>query len=637
MYNKEIFNINKFNRSKKQTRKSTISDSERWIFNILPADNDAGIFEEIRAEGVIRLLGVLFSIIFLVLIARSFQFQILQGDENIKKAEGNRIQETIIRAKRGIIYDRNGIVLVENIGNFDLIVIPSRLPRDENERQDVYQVIGKIIDEEPITIKEIAEKHGINYNLPIPLKNSITREAYIKFEGQLHELPGINVLINPIREYLDKTLLSHVLGYTGKISKEEMDLYSDKKYNLTDYIGKTGIEKQYEDILRGIDGRKKNEVDATGKVISFLGEEKPIPGRNIYLTIDFRYQERLAKSLQNALVKSGAKKAAAVAIDPNNGEVLALVNLPSFDLNLFAKGISQEDYQLLVNDSRNPLFCRVTLGEYPSGSIIKPLFAVAALEEKIISKNTSIISTGGINIEIWNFPDWKIGGHGVTNVAKAIAESVNTFFYAIAGGYEEIKGLGPKRMESYLKKFGFGRKTGIDSPSEVSGLIPNPEWRKRIKGEDWFLGDTYHFGIGQGNLLVTPIQIAKSISVIANGGTLYTPRLVRKKNNELTNIRIEAENLFKKENLDIVKEGMRQTVTNGSARSMNDLAIPTAGKTGTAQFGINNMFMHAWYVAYAPYDNPEIVLVVLVEGGGEGSETAVPVAKDFFKFYAELR
>jgi penicillin-binding protein 2 len=618
----------------RKTKKATISDSERWIFSILPADGDAGNFEESRPDSVIRVLGLLFSLMFLVLILKAFQLQIIQGNENIKKAEGNRIQENIIRAERGIIYDRNGIVLAKNIGNFELICTPTHLPKNEGDREEIYKKISRIINEESALVKEAAEKNGLDYTQPLVIKNSISREAYLELESKLDQMPGISVSINPIREYLDKTLLSHVIGYTGKISREEINQNSEKKYNLTDYIGKTGIEKYYEDDLRGIDGVKKSEVDAMGKVLAFLGEDNPVPGKNIYLTIDYRYQEKLAESLQKALIKSSSKKGAAVAINPKNGEVLALVNLPGYDSNLFARGISVKNYESLSSDQNNPLLCRVTLGEYPSGSIIKPLFALAALEEKIITKNTLIYSSGGIDVGVWNFPDWKKGGHGATNVSKAIAESVNTFFYAIAGGHEKIKGLGPTKMELYLKKFGLGNKTGIDYPAESKGLIPNPQWKKSYKGEDWYLGDTYHFGIGQGDLLVTPIQMAKSISLIANGGILYTPRLVYKKDKELISPIVESENLFKKENIDAVKDGMRQTVTNGSARSLNNLAIAVAGKTGTAQFGPNNMYKHAWFVSYAPSNNPDIVLVVLVEGGGEGSETAVPVAKEFFDFYS---
>ena len=439
---------------------------------------------------------------------------------------------------------------------------------------------------------------------------------------------------------MDKTLLAHVLGYVGRISEDELSQNKDRGYHLTDYFGKSGIEKQYENDLRGKDGAKRSEVDASGKIVKLIGEIEPSPGKDLVLSIDYGLQQKMAESLQASLDKAKVKKGAAIALNPNNGEVLAMVNLPTYDGNLFSKGISEADFKKLNEDENQPLLARAILGQYPSGSIIKPLFAAAALEEKIINRNTSILSNGGIKIGDFSFPDWKPGGHGMTNVTKAIAESVNTFFYAISGGWENIKGLGADKMKLYLEKFGLGKDSGIDLPGESIGRIPDPKWKEEAKKEPWYLGDTYHFGIGQGDLEITPIQMAKAISAIANGGTLYKPRLVKEivDSNDKNSVKIiepqkETENVISKENIDIVKEGMRQTVTAGSARSLNDLPVPIAGKTGTAQYGANNEHRHAWFTSFAPYPNPEIVLLILVEGGGEGSEFAAPVAKDVYKYY----
>lgn len=336
--------------------------------------------------------------------------------------------------------------------------------------------------------------------------------------------------------------------------------------------------------------------------------------------------------------KAGLKRGAAVVLDPRNGEVISLVSLPTFDNNLFARGITLDEYKALADSPDQPLFSRAVSGEYPSGSTIKPIVAAAALQEKIITEFTSFLSTGGLRVGQWSFPDWKAGGHGQTNVKKAIAESVNTFFYYIGGGYDTFVGLGVDKMVSYFRKFLLGDQLGIDLPNEAKGFVPTKEWKEATKKEKWYVGDTYHIAIGQGDLIVTPLQVAAYTMAFANGGTIYQPHLVK----ELTRpdgtvvktieSKTLASHLIDPANIEIVREGMRQTVTSGSARSMNALPVAVAGKTGTAQWS-SKKNPHAWFTGFAPYNNPEMVITVLVEEGKEGSAIASPIAREFLAWY----
>jgi penicillin-binding protein 2 len=369
-------------------------------------------------------------------------------------------------------------------------------------------------------------------------------------------------------------------------------------------------------------------------------------GNNIVTSLDKDFQKAIADALSEGMNKSGAKAGSVIALNPKNGNVLGMVSLPSFDNNLFAKGISSDKYSELLNDPAKPLFNRSVSGTYPSGSVIKPVIAAAALQENVVNINTTVLSTGSLvlknqyNPEIeYVFPDWKPGGHGRVNVIGAIANSVNTYFYYIGGGYESFKGLGASRLEKYLKLFGLGPKLGIDLPGEVDGLVPTPEWKEEVQGETWYTADNYQMSIGQGNLLVTTLQVVSYTSTIANGGTLYKPRVVQKIVDQKDSLvkeyvpEIIRKDFVSRENIDIVKQGMRETVISGSARSLNSLSFEVAGKTGTAQYGPNNSKQHAWFSAFAPYENPEIALVVLLEGGGEGSSYAVPVARKILEYY----
>ncbi|MBI3290702.1 penicillin-binding protein 2, partial [Candidatus Falkowbacteria bacterium] len=321
--------------------------------------------------------------------------------------------------------------------------------------------------------------------------------------------------------------LSHILGYVGKIEENQLEDYLNSGYLIDDHVGKAGLEFFYENELKGVNGREQVEVDAIGAAKEVIASERPIPGNNLILTIDSELQAVAEKSLQKALSSYGKRRGAVIIMDPNSGEVLAMVSLPTFDNNIFSRGISREDFSKLINDPDKPLYTRAISGEYPSGSTFKMIVGAAALEEGIINSWTGFSSVGGIRVNQWFFPDWKFGGHGWTTITKALAESVNTFFYTIGGGYEDFVGLGVEKIKAYAVRFGLTQKLGIDLPNEAAGFFPSIAWKEKTKGERWYVGDTYNLSIGQGDILITPLQLALWTSTFANGGTVYKPYVVK--------------------------------------------------------------------------------------------------------------
>lgn len=641
MKNRDIFKklvyLESGNRSKWQVANSKTSDSERWLQHILPADADAPNIENDRKSSIFMVVLGLVFLCLTILAGQLVNLQMLNGKSSLVQAEGNRVKERVIRAPRGIIYDSNGIPLVKNVPNYDLSITPSNLPLDQLAKDEVIRKAAEIAG---VQYEEIRSKITVdNEHSPQPilvLKN-LDKDKSLLLESKVSDLPGVHLDVNPIREYLDGGLLSQLTGYVGRISAEELEKKED--YLLTDYIGKSGLEKEYETILRGVAGKERVEVNSTGVNEKTLGTVEPIPGQNIKLSIDFDLQKKLTESLQTQMVQAKINNAAAVAINPQNGQILAMVSLPTYDNNLFAQGISEADYSSLLNNPDKPLLSRATSGEYPSGSTIKPFIASGALEEGTITESTTVSSTGGIKIGDFSFPDWKSGGHGTTNVLKAIAESVNTFFYAIGGGYGGITGLGPDKMKAYLQKFGFDEYTNIDLGGEAKGSIPDPDWKLRVFNEQWYLGDTYHMAIGQGDILVTPLQLANATAVIANNGTLYQPTLVASVLDGNGNVvenkqaKVIRSDVLKASTIDVVKRGMQQTVTSGSGRIMSTLPKAVAGKTGTAQYGPNESKQHAWFITYGPTENPTIAMSILLEGAGGGDVYAAPVANEVYKWY----
>ncbi len=583
-----------------------------------------------------------------ILVAKLFSLQIVQGEHMRELAEGNRLRNRIILAPRGYITDRTGSVIARNTASFSLVAIPADLPkegwRDEVEKLSILLPINK---DEVIQKLDNADKRSLQ---PIPLKQDLSQEQSILFQTRANEFYGFSVESIPIREYPNPLVFSHLLGYTGIISPEELAEKKDKDYVLNDFIGKSGIELTYEDYIRGTNGVTQTEVDATGKSVKVIGTNDPKPGNTVVLNINQGLQEALYQAFQKI---SPNAKGAAVAMNPKTGEVLAYLSLPGYDNNLFAPGISTADYQKLTNDPALPLFNRPIAGTYPPGSTVKPMVAAAVLQEKIVTENTVIVDKGSLvipnqfnpNIN-YTFRGWNLAGLGPMTVRSAIAKSSDIYFYTVTGGHysSSIKGLGAEKLAEYYRKFNLGQPTGIDLKGEKSGLVADPTWKQRYFKDDavmskWYLGDTYHIGIGQGDMLVTPMQATLWTSTIANNGQGMKPVLIRQVTDSKGNIifkfspQVISNPGIEPAYMKIVQEGMRETVTSGSGRSLDSLSVPVAGKTGTSQFdGSDPSRTHAWFVSYAPYNDPKIVLTVLVEAGGGGDTAAVPIAKQAYSW-----
>jgi penicillin-binding protein 2 len=585
------------------------------------------------SENKIRLFFLFIFFTLIILLLRSFFLQVLAGDSYLLLAESNRVKIEYNKAHRGIFFDRNGKILVNNLFGFSVYILPLNLSRDQQEKEIQLKRISQVIGVEYEEIIDKLKDTDKRYFQPVLVKTGIPYDRAMLLKIDQEELSALDLRVDAWRLYTEGESLSHLLGYIGKINPEEYETKNDT-YLLDDNIGRVGLEKQYESYLKGVNGIKRIEVDALGREKKILSQTEFTPGSNIILTIDSALQNKIYAIFKEKFPQG---KGSVIASDCSNGEILAMVDYPSYDNNLFTGGIKNTDYQNFLNDERKPLFTRSIFGEYPSGSTIKPIVSLAALAEKVINKNTIINSVGGISIGRWFFPDWKAGGHGPTNVTKAIAWSVNTFYYYIGGGHGDFRGLGIDNLVKYFKMFGLAEKTGIDLPGERSGLVPDAEWKKKQSGESWYIGDTYHLSIGQGGLLVTPLQINNFTVAIANGGSLFVPRLVLgvidddgKK--EKFGPKVIEQLPIDSEHFKTIKQGMRETVIYGSGRSLANLQVMVSGKTGTAQWH-SEKENHAWFTGFAPYEKPNFCLTVLIEEGGEGSSVAVPVAKEVFQWW----
>lgn len=605
---------------------------------------------------------ILAFILFFILFFRTFQLQILEGGKYSALAKENKFVIYQIRAERGVIYDRNGVQLVFNRPSFDLTFSGA-----EKVKNCLNQNLNLSACPELRTLEEVSEILKLNFEeLKEKIKESeepstlifenLPHEILILLQTKIsaNELPGFQIERNSIRYYPEGKDISHLIGYTGKIRAEELKA-EPENYSIFDWVGRDGLEKSYEKVLRKNPGKLQIERDALGNVISKEILQYPESGKSLVLWLDSKLQKKIEESLEETLKRVGSQKGAAVAIDPRTGGVIAMVSLPSYDNNLFQKGADQESLKELLEDPSYPLFNRVISGGYPTGSTIKPLIASAALEEKIISPEKKILDDEGL-ISVpnpyypdnpWIFLDWRV--HGWVDMRKAIAESCNVYFYTIGGGYKDQKGLGPSRIKKYLELFGWGNKTQIDLPAEETGLIPGPEWKKnhfeRKIDQIWYDGDTYNLSIGQGFLKTTPLQVATAFSAIANGGKLYQPIIAKEIVDSSTGSvqvveeikpKIIREGFINPENLQIVREGMRQAVTGfnspyASATILNSLPVSAAAKTGTAQ--VKEGYYHNWVTVFAPYEDPQIVLTVMIENVPQAQVAALPVAKEVLEWY----
>ena len=599
-----------------------------------------------RAENIRRSyffwFYLLILLIFISLFTRLWILQVIQGDYNKTLAEGNRIRTRDIPASRGVIYDRNKEVLAKNIPDFTLVVYAADLPKKEEERQDFYQKISEISALPLAEIRDKIEPKKDKILESIVLKENLPLEEALILEEKTSNIKGLVIEKRSTRGYALGAALGHLLGYVGGINEEEYK--ANPEYDLDDKIGKVGLEKVYEIYLKGADGKEQIEVDSAGRLQKIIAKRDPLAGGSLVLSLDFELQKKVREALDSQLKAQNLKKGVAIISNPRNGEILAVVSLPDFDNNIFESPAIKDVYPALLSDPNQPLFNRAVSGVYPSGSSIKPVVAAAALEEGVVTVNDWIIDKGFIEVPnqydpsiIYRFIDWKV--HGGVNIIKALAESCNVFFYTVGGGFDRIKGLGVERLDKYFKLFGLGEKTGIDLDGEARGLVPDPDWKEKIKKEPWVLGDTYHLSIGQGDLGVTPLQVNNYTSGIANGGTLYKPKLgmavISSLDDKASDIQREVlrKDFISPSNLNIVRQGMRACVTSGSCDKMAVLPVSSAGKTGTAQSGKPNDPDFGWYTGFAPYENPEVAITVLIENGGEGYVSAEPVAVNILQYY----
>ena len=585
-------------------------------------------FETPLLKKVLKSLLIFSIVLNLLIFAKTFQLQVIEGKNLTALAEENKFKIYQIKAERGVIYDKDLRQLVSNQPSFDLICEIGKLPQPEEEKLKVLKEVSEILQKNFEDLK----KEIIESEEPIvTVSENLPHQTLIILETKIKELPGFQIKNNTVRDYTLTPNLSHLLGYKRKTGEE------------------TGLEKSYDEILKEKPGEILAERDVKGNLISQKIISFPESGKSLVLWLDSELQKKIEEELGKELQIVGAKGAAAIALDPKTGGVLSLVSLPGFDNNLFSRGISPQEWTRISQDPLNPLFNRAISGRYLTGSTIKPLIALAALEEKIISPEKKINAQGKILVQdqwnpekIWEYEDWAV--HGWTDMRKAIAQSVNVYFYTIGGGYGDQKGLGPTKIKEYLEKFGWNQKTGIDLPEEVEGFIPDKEWKKKTFPKDpgWWDGDTYNLSIGQGFLQITPLEVAASFLPIANGGKFFQPEVVKAIVDSQKNLieefqpKIIRELNIDPKNLKVVREGMRQAVSGensplASATLLNSLPVSAAAKTGTAQLGGD--YYHNWITVFAPYEDPEIVLTIVIEKVKGVKAAVLPVAKEILEWY----
>jgi len=563
-------------------------------------------------------------ICFSVLVISLWYLQMIKGEEFRERAVENCIRALVEDAPRGRIYDRREELLVTNRP----AVVVSIIPAEVDDLEKLSERLGRIIGISPEEISQTVKNYLENPFKPVKILDDCKTNKIVEIEERKDELKGVVLEVKPRRDYLYHDFAAHSLGYVGEIDKEELQQFGNPKFQGGDIIGKAGLEKYYDDILRGEKGGKEVEVDALGQEITTLLYQKPVPGEDLVLTID----RDLQLYGENLLFD---KKGSIIVSDPNSGEILALVNRPSFNPNLFADGISHSDWERLSSDVDYPLTNRSVQGVYSPGSIFKVVTAIAALEEGVTDRKRKIYCSGSFELAGQVFTCWKETGHGSLSIVDGIAHSCNIYFYTLG------KDLGIERFNKYMQKFGLGEKTGIDLPAEAIGTIPSAQWKKREVNEIWFPGDTINLSIGQGYLLLTPLQVHNLITTIASEGEVYKLHLVKKiiSADGKTVKEIKPE-IYKKvdfslDTIKIIKEGLRQTILKGTGWRANIKELAVAGKTGTAQNPQGET--HAWFIGFAPYENPEVCITVFLENGGEGGEAAAPIARAMMEKYFNIK
>jgi penicillin-binding protein 2 len=577
-----------------------------------------------------------------LLIARLIYLQICQHDLYLTMSKKNHLELRPIDPNRGLIYDRNGVLLAENVPVFSLDIIPGHV-KDLNQTLADLQKIVALSPNDLEQFYKSLRRHRLFE--PIPVKLKLTEKEVAKFQVNQYRFPGVMINARMIRNYPLGQTISSVLGYVGRIDAQDLYNVDIVNYSASNFIGKSGIENYYENELHGQIGYQQVEIDASGRPIRTVDRIPPIPGENLYLTIDSKLQQVAEKAL-------GKEQGAVVAIEPETGEVLALISTPDFDPNLFVQGITTNQFKQLQKTEGNPMYNRAVRGIFPLASTIKPFLALEGLDSGLITPHYTIYDPGWFKLpntkHIYRDWNWKYGGHGYVNVARAIIVSSDGFFYNLAVL------LGIDRIDDILNRFGFGNKTGIDMPNEASGLIPSPDWKMRVRGDHWYTGDTVISGIGQGFMLVTPMQLAAAVAVIANRGLRFQPHLI-------TKIQLPGEQIFKqppiaedpimltnKNAWQVVIKAMQGVIRNpsgtGRIRFGTNPKYTVAAKTGTGQVYSNHgrdenqgneanipkkLRNDSAFIAFAPVKNPQIAIAVLIEH----SPRAGSVARKVLDYY----
>ncbi len=561
---------------------------------------------------------------FVVFLINLWYLQIIRGREFEQRALSNCIRSLVEEAPRGEVYDQQGKLLVTNRPAVNFSLIPAEI----NDFQVLADNLNSILSTDSAGIVDKIKNQRRNPFQALTIKRDLEKDMIVTIEEQKYKIKGALLTIQPERKYLYQNFAAHVLGYVNEISEEELRSPGFSHLSAGDIVGKYGLERYYDSYLRGKKGSKDIEVDALGREINTIKIEKPIAGNNIYLTL----HSELQQFIENQMV---GKKGAVIVSQPFSGKIIAMASLPDYNPNIFTQQMTVTQWLEIAQSKDYILTNRNIQSTYAPGSLFKLVIALAALEEGIVRVNDRIYCPGYYKVGDLSFQCWRENGHGYQNIIEAITNSCNVFFYTIG------QKLGIDKINYYAKLVGFGEKTGIDLPGELSGLVPSEEWKRKTFNQIWYPGDTVNISIGQGFLLVTPLQIHNMLSLIVNEGYYYKPyfvekivsqsgEIIKEFEPERTNKVDISQNTFR-----ILKEGMKKVVESGTGRSASREEIKIAGKTGTAQNpqGEN----HAWFVGFAPYDKPEICITVLIEHGGDGSAAAAPVAGDIIKKYFQLK
>ncbi len=571
-------------------------------------------------ENQSRFFITMLAVIFIVLFGRLWQLQILDHSAYKKLSQENTTRTIPTLAPRGIIYDRNGRVMVANRAIFSVYIFPSSVAREElaDVIREVAQVVG--IPQEKIMSRIEANKNRPFE--PIMIKDDVSIRTVTAVEERKHNLPGVVINVRPVRSYPYRTLAAQVLGYVGEITKPELSALKDEGYKLKDMIGKEGVENTYDTYLRGIDGGQKLEIDVSGRPVRTVGELDPVSGNDMKLTVDLELQKLVERNLEG-------KRGAVIVMDPRNGEILAMASHPSYDPNVFAAPMEKWEWQMM--DREGHPFLNRALSTYPPGSTFKVVNLSAALQESTARLDDTIECKGHMILGNRRAECWLEKGHGKLNILEGLVQSCDIVFYEL--------GLrnGPDLLSRFAKGYGLGVKTGIDLPGELAGLVPTADWKKKVLKDVWVKGDSINYGIGQGFLIVTPIQMANIYGTIAVGKR-YVPHVVSsvRSRNGQTLFEYEPKQTgslpISSHNVNILRETMREIVKRGTGIAAEVKGMPAAGKTGTAE---NPGLAHAWFICYAPYEDPQIVIVSFVEHGEHGDRVTAYIAREILKWYKD--